>query len=130
MSTLRNELRDRLRPVIPAEYKLRPNGLALETITTPVLQIKQLRIRPAEEAGTGQLKVEMVLTMASPKSNPQAAEDDLDDDVVEVLAALDSIGWLNWSLAEKVTTGPDDRYLAYDITTEITTTIPEEADHA
>lgn len=130
MSTLRNELRDRLRPVIPARYVLRPNGLALETITKPVLQIKQLGIRPAEEGGTGQLKVEMVLTMVSPLTSPQKAEDELDDDVVEMLAALDTIGWLTWTRADKRTTGPDDRYLAYDITTEITTTIPEEADHA
>ena len=132
MSTLRQELRDRLKPLMPEGYKLRPNGLALESIPQPVVQIKQLRMRPAEQAGIGAagrgaLTVEMVLTMAVPHRDPQAAEDKLDDDVTEFVAALDGIEWLRWVDAEKVTTGPDDRYLAYDIRVEINTTPPKEA---
>lgn len=128
MTTLRHELRDRLRPIIPRDYTLRPNGLQLETITKPVLQIKQMRMRPSDEAPVGSLTVDMVLTMAVPQRDPQAAEDKLDDDVLEMLTALDQIGWANWTNAEKVTAGPDDQYLAYDITVTITTQHkPEEA---
>lgn len=128
MSTLRSELRDRLRPIIPRDYKLRPNGTTLEQLSGPVLQIKQLRMRPADEQPMGSLRVEFVLTMVVPLQSAQAAEDKLDDDVTEMVTAIDRIEWANWTLAEKVTAGPNDNYLAYDITVEVLTNFnPEEA---
>lgn len=127
MATLRAELRDRLAPIIPRDYKLRPNGLQLETPTTPVLLIKQLRMTPAVEAGLGQLVVEFVLTMVVPHKNPQTAENKLDDDVTTMLAAIDRIEWANWTAAEKRTAGPSDEYLAYDITLTVLTTYTPEA---
>jgi hypothetical protein len=127
MSTLREELRKRLTPVLPKGYVLRPNGLALETITKPVLQLKQLAMQPSAEAPMGSLTVEFVATMAVPQRNPQAAEDQLDDDVTEMVTALDQLPDLNWTRAQKVTAGPDDQYLAYDITITFNTAYDPEA---
>lgn len=122
MSTLRAELRKRLQPILPPDYVLRPNATPLDTITRPTLQLKQLALEPSREAPQGNLAVEFILTLASPLTAPQAAEDALDDDVVELLAALDRIEWVAWTRAEKVVTGRAEAYLAYDVTLTVQTT--------
>lgn len=123
MSTLRAQLRKALEGVLPERYALRPNALPLEGITKPTIQIKQLGMEPAAEAPQGCLAVDFVLTLASPLTAPQRAEDQLDDDVTELCAALDRLPGLNWTRAEKVVAGAGEQYLAYDVTMTVQTTL-------
>lgn len=121
MTTLRKQLSDRLRPLIPKAYTLRPNATQLEQLSGRVLLVKQLRLEPSPAAPVGSLTVEFVLTLVTPLTSPQAAEDQLDDDVTEIVTALDQLDDVTWTSAEKVTAGPSDNYLAYDIRLTCTT---------
>lgn len=127
MATVRKQLFEQLQAYLPKrKYTLRPNNTALEQIAKPTILVKQMAIRPAPEAPNGCLEVTFVVTLASPITSPQAAEDALDDDVLELLAALDNDGISIWAEARKVIS--DDRYLAYDIDLTTTTVKDERTD--
>lgn len=120
MATIRKQLYDQLTTYLPdRKYSLRPNNQALEQIAKPTILIKQLALRPAPAAPNGCLEAEVVVTLASPISSPQRAEDALDDDVLEILTALDEAGMSIWTEARKVVA--EDKYLAYDINMTLTT---------
>ena len=69
---------------------------------------------------------EYVVTVASPATDPAQADQDLDDDIADMLHALDMLRdengrpILRWTRAAR--TAVSDSYLAFDITVSVITT--------
>lgn len=123
-TTVRTALYDALKPLLIGKYSLRPNGTNLEQIAKPTVLVRLLTIQPTPERPLSSLTLGYTVTLASPKTSPQQAENDLDGDVFEILQRLDQIESVEWSQASKVTVS--DKYLGYDITVSMLTNPPDQ----
>lgn len=107
----RKTLHDAIGPHLPG-YKLIPNQRGVDVPDHRFVQISIREMRPSPTAA-GFIEVEFVVTVVTPLTTPQKAEDDLDDAVADLLRAIDQIEWADWQTAEKVVYG--SRHLAYDV---------------
>jgi len=86
----------------------------LPDVTSVTLKVRSVRRLPA--APIGHLEVDWILTVTSPYPSRERADPQLFDDLLDFIAALDTIpGWFAWTEANK-TVGDDLDRLAYDIT--------------
>lgn len=108
----RKVLGDRLAPHLPG-YKLILTSRNVDVPETKFVQISLKEFTPPTVA-SGFNDVRFIVTVVTPLTTPQRAEDDLDDLVADLLRAIDAIDGFRWEHAEKVTY--DERHLAYDIT--------------
>lgn len=115
--TVREWLETALTPLLPSTWRIIPNQSGIQTIDQVVVVFKQTEIEPLTQAPSGTLSNKVIITIIDPNSDPKTAENALDDTVLELVSALDSLPGLNWSGAKKVIV--NDTYLGWDITTTI-----------
>ncbi|MDJ0336436.1 hypothetical protein QMG83_14510 [Salinibacterium sp. G-O1] len=117
MGTLREQLADQLRPLLPAAWKLVDVERNVDATNTPVVQLKLGDIAKTDAAPQGMFTSTWTITIISPHQDITKAEYQLDDDVIDLLFALDTIPGVQWSAAKKVAV--DETRLGWDITTEM-----------
>lgn len=76
------------------------------------LMVKQRRLLPLPEAPRGAMRLEYVITVTHPATDPAVSEPALDDFVPAFLDDMRPETWFGWTDAVKNTDGPN---LAYDI---------------
>lgn len=113
MASIRKQLHDALAPHLPG-VKLVPSSRALDTLDRKVVQISLMELSRLPEAPLGKHRATFTVTVVTPLTTPQRAEDELDALVGDLVQAIDGIDWLSWESARKVLYS--DRYLAYDVT--------------
>lgn len=113
----RKVLADSLKPILPPDWAIIPSGRTIDAVPTTTVQLKQLSIIRTPAAPASNHTIEFVVTIAAPEQKTQAAEDRLDDQVVDLLHAFDDLQ-IAWTEARKVSV--TDRRLGYDITLTIT----------
>jgi hypothetical protein len=114
----RHALQKALKPLCPRRWKFIPYQRNLDTLSTTVVMLKQNDFEALPAAPHSTLLVGFTVTIVTPLTDPEKAEDALDDDVVALLHAMDAAGFA-WTKATKVLF--DDAHLAYDIDLTITT---------
>lgn len=114
---LRKFVTDALKPLLPTAWRLVPYSTNLDQISKPVVMLKLQTIAKLPEAPNSHRTVSYVLTVIEPKITPGALDDDLDDHVVDLLAAIDDLPNFAWTKAERVLFSDSNQ--AYDITLEI-----------
>lgn len=120
MPSFRSQLVDALTPVLPGSWELVPTQRTVDTLSHPIVQLSQISIRRDPNAPqSSALLTTFTLTVVDPLTDPERAEDNLDDEVLTLIFALDGLGWLRWTDATKVIW--QDSHLAYDITIETLT---------
>lgn len=112
MTTIRAQLSELLGPLIPKSWTLISEQRDPGVIARTTVIVKQDRIEKLPEAPLGSLQVSFILTVLTPHEDTSRAEDALDDSVLELTTALDSLAGTNWTSAQKVVAGD---YLGYDI---------------
>ncbi|MBH0054482.1 hypothetical protein I6E74_09925 [Salinibacterium sp. SWN139] len=115
--SIREQLADAITPLLPSTWKIVPNQVGVETLSKVTVVIKHLQMSKFPEAPIGHLQHELTITIIDPHTDQVRAENALDDSVLELVTALDSIPGLIIKLAKKVFT--DETYLGWDV--EITT---------
>ena len=115
MATLRSQLADELRSALPATVKIVdvPRGIDGIESKRPLILLYRSAVAKAPNA-IGTFFNTFSLWIISPNIDPKRSEDQLDEMLDEVLAALTSIGWLNWSQAVRSTFG-EQQAPAYEI---------------
>lgn len=122
MSTdLRSWFSTQLKPLLPERWRYIPNQNTPATITVPTLVYKHLEIEPLPEAPLGALRHRIVLTLLSPHEDDVKAENALDNEVIELITALDPHSVLAWETARKIRDEKTSR-LGWDITVTAITT--------
>ncbi len=116
--SIRKQLEDALTPHLPG-YRVIPNSRNVDVPDARFVQISLMEIIKLPEAPAGAHLAQFTVTVVTPLTTPNKAEDDLDAAVGDLLHALDEIGWLDWEVAKKVLYG--DRHLAYDVTVNAVT---------
>lgn len=113
--TVREWLTSQLTPLLPYGWRIAPS--LPETLKSVTVVFTQKTITKLQQAPSGHLSNEILITVIDPHSDPVRAENALDDSVLELVTALDSLPGLTWSEARKVIVS--DTYLGWDITTNV-----------
>lgn len=116
--TARAHLRDQLEPLLPTGWRLIPYQRMPRTIDQPTVLVKHISFEPLSQAPIGSLSNGLVVTIADPHADQEAAEDALDQAVLELCSALDALPTVLWTEAQKVTVGD---YLGWDISATVRT---------
>lgn len=119
--TLRAWFSAQIKPLLPTGWRYIPNQDTPATITVTTVVYKLLEIEPLPEAPIGANRNTIVLTVLSPHEDDVKAEDALDNEVIDLVTALDGHGQVSWSGAKKVRDPKTDR-LAWDVTVTVITT--------
>lgn len=108
-----------LRPKLPRAWKIIPYQTNIDTPDRVVVMLKLESIVRTPAAPLGAHDVKFVVTIVSPLTDVEKAEDALDAQVDALLHKLDELG-IAWTIAEKVKF--DDQHLAFDISLTLTST--------
>ncbi|MGA1838462.1 hypothetical protein VD659_16205 [Herbiconiux sp. 11R-BC] len=120
MTSLRQQLADMLKPLLPGNYRYVTSERDPGVLSAPTVFIRQRRIEPDPRIVTGSHLVTFAVTIATPLSGvDEKAEDDLDEHTGTLLAALDALPYISWSTADKAVY--TDTGISYDIALTIVT---------
>jgi len=122
-SEVRAWLDANLKPLLPTKWKWIPYQRDVDTLSAVTVWWKQSRITPDAAAPIGALKVEGTLTIASNLTDVTKAEEQLDQAVTDLCAAIDGLKGLAWTEATKVLVN-DQGSFGWDISVWTTATKP------
>lgn len=111
-------LQRKIKPLLPSRWLIKPTSDKADNVATTVVQFQQVSIAKLQQAPRGKLAIEFVMTIKSGMQQTQAAENDLDDDVLELLHALSASNVI-WRDCNKVRFDNQTR-LGYELTVTIT----------
>lgn len=100
----RHQFADALTAIVPSNYKViaDPRSLGeLDPAYKCYLQIVRQEIAKAPTNPMGDFLEKFELWVIEATTDPDESEDNLDDKLTEVLAALDTFSWLRWTRAER-----------------------------
>jgi hypothetical protein len=127
----RRWITDQLKPLLPRRWDLAVYTRKPDELSAPTVIVTLQRIERLKEAPLGSQLVSYLVTIVDPAQDWSQADRALDDEIVDLIAALDStrtpagVPVLRWDSAERNTW--NSTYLAFDITvTAIITATPKE----
>jgi hypothetical protein len=111
----RAQLAAALKPLLPSQVKLVdvPRSLDGVEANKPVVMLYREKLTKAPNA-IGDYLATFALWIITPGIDPKRAEDALDDILDDVILAIDAIDFIQWSTAERSTFG-DSQAPAYRI---------------
>lgn len=112
--TIRSDLAAALQPSLPKAWRIVPHNTDLDVVDRTVVMLHQKSIERAPEAPAGALRVIFSVLVIQPKVEPGTADDSLDEDVADLLLALDKTRAVTWQRADRATWA--DTNPAWDIT--------------
>ena len=118
MST-RQVLLDALKPQLPKRWKLVPYQTNLDTVDVVTVMFKIKTIGRTPAAPRVNHTVTFTVTIIEPKDTPGTSDDALDDELDDLLFALDATDDLVWRSATRVTYNATNP--AYDIDLDVIT---------
>ncbi|MET4053588.1 hypothetical protein ABID81_002966 [Frigoribacterium sp. PvP054] len=113
--TTRQQLADALKPALPAAWVLVPYSRNLDVLSKVTVMLHASRIERAPAAPMGALVSQFTITVIDPQDDPTRAWGALDDEVMELIFALDELG-VQWTAAEPVLV---QNNLGWEITIDI-----------
>jgi len=117
---------DRLKPSLPRRWALWTYTRTPDELSGPTVVVTLQKIQRLPEAPLGSQLVTYLVTVIDPATDWSQADKNLDDEIVDLIAGLDSIRnesglpVLRWTSADRNTW--NDTYLAFDITVEVVIT--------
>lgn len=105
-----------LKPALPKGWRLIPYGTDPGAIDRVTVLVWVESINREVNAPNTHRRVAYTLTVIEPKTEPGASDDALDNDLFDLLDALDESPNLTWSNGQRITWA--DSYPAYSITLE------------
>jgi hypothetical protein len=119
MAEIRQYLVDQLKPLLPSKWRWYAYIANPDVLSTPVAILQLQTITRTPEAPLSGHTVAFTLTIVEPKTDPAKREDPLDESLIELVYAIDTIPNVKWTRAERAMF--QDTYLAFDITLEVVT---------
>lgn len=113
VASIRKQLTDKLTPLLPG-IKIIPSSRNVDVPSKPFAQITLMEFQRLPEAPVGNHLVQFTVTIVTPLTTPQLAEDNLDALVADLVYGIDQLDNIYWTEAKKVVFS--ERNLAYDVT--------------
>ena len=115
--TTREQLVEALTPLLPKAWKVVPYSRNLDALSAPTVMVHLSNITRAPAAPQGALLSEFTVSVLDPQTDPERAQGALDDEVMDLIHAIDDLpGWIVWDSAEPTLVGD---YLAWDLKTTV-----------
>lgn len=108
-----DELAKALRPLLPKGWAIVASGRSIDETQKTTVQIRLLSIERSPIARLGAWQLNYRTTISVPEKLTANAEAKLDDQVLELLAAIETAN-ITWTKCEKVVLN-DGRRLGYDL---------------
>ncbi|GAA4170785.1 hypothetical protein [Gryllotalpicola koreensis] len=102
-----------LKPLLPAKWRFAPSQQSTDRLSTPVVKLQATNIVRPAGAGRGVVAIQFTASIYAPPSTTQTQEDAIDDEVLELIGAIERAG-LSWGEALK-TIDPNRANLAWEI---------------
>jgi hypothetical protein len=119
--TARKQVVDAIEPLLPKSWKVVPYLTSFDNIDRTVVMVHATRIAKFPQAPQGTYVIEFEATVLDPSKDPSRVWDELDDEVLEAIAALDTIDSLDWTGAEPVAvSGLFGWIITFSVPTQIT----------
>jgi hypothetical protein len=101
---VRHTLVEALRPLLPKSWRLIPYATNLDVVgTTPVVMLRLNDIEKLAQSPLSHRVATFSLLIIEPKTEPGRADDAIDDKLIDLLSALDTLGdGLTWSTATSI----------------------------
>lgn len=116
--SMRSNVVDQLAAELPKSWHVVDDERAINTIAKPTVIVSVRSFAPSDFAPLNNITVTIALLLLSPHTDAGKAEDQLDELIVTVLEAFQTLPNLTWTDATKIV--HLDRYMGYEITTEAT----------
>jgi len=118
---LREFVTDKLQPLLPPSWRLIPFTRKLDVIVQPVVMLNLQTVTRLQSAPQSHRLVSYTLTIIEPKADPKLSADSLDDELIDLLNAIDELENFSWKTATRVVFGeaPEPVLQAYDIALEV-----------
>jgi hypothetical protein len=122
---VRKWVEDQLTPHLPDTWRFIRYDTNVDRISQTIVMLKLQSIARTPSAPNSGHTVEFVLTVVEPRIDPKLREDDLDEKLIEIVYAIDTVPNIRWTNAQRVLF--NDTNLAFDITLEVVTSKDKEA---
>jgi hypothetical protein len=119
MTAPRLVVQNEIKPFLPRGWLIKPTSAKADNVSAVVVQFQQVRIERLPQAPRGKLAIEFLMTIKSGKEQNQAAENELDTAIIDLLYALSKAGII-WRDCDKRLYDNETR-LGYQLTLTITT---------
>lgn len=114
----RQSVINRLKPLLPRKWKLLPYGTNLDKLSVPVVMLTIQSITRTPQLPQSHRTYAATLSIFQPSTAPGRMDDALDDDLIDLLNAIDELDDVKWTKAERVLGNNDSNY-GFDITIEV-----------
>lgn len=106
MTSVRSQLVDDLKAALPA---MRIIGAAdpPDRVVKPTILIYQSNIERIDQFGLDRIRVDVTAWLLTGAESTEKAEAKLEDSLSDLLAALQPLGWIDWTACERLTFGED-----------------------
>jgi hypothetical protein len=125
VGAVRAYLVDELRPMLPDTWDIKPGESTPATLAKPTLYMDFGGIVPLSAAPMGAVQVNFTLTIADHHADVAMAEDGVDEQIFDLISALDAHPTILWTDAKKIRI-PQNNALAWQI--DINTTVKKKAE--
>lgn len=116
---MREYILDIIKPLLPRKWRYISTTTTLDAVDAVTVQLILERVDKVPETPFNKtlMQVTYDLTIIDPSTNPDNREQSLDDELIELLGALDAVPNLTWSGAERQIINPSsaNAYLGYSI---------------
>ncbi|MDP4333555.1 hypothetical protein Q7F20_09240 [Curtobacterium sp. A7_M15] len=102
MTSARQQVVDAITPVLPKNWRVVPYLTSFDALTQTIVMIHATGVERFPQAPAKTYQITFEATVLDPSKDPARVWDSLDDEVLEAIAALDTIDSLNWTGAEPV----------------------------
>lgn len=102
MTTARQQVADAIKPVLPKSWRLVPYLTTFDALDRVVLMLNPTKVERFPQAPQGTFAITFEATVLHPSKDEAKSLAALDDDVLETIAALDTIAAVNFTDASPV----------------------------
>lgn len=113
---LHKAVTDQIKAIAPKRWVFLSYGEAIESIKAPTVQLvlAQYKRHPQSGINPHMRQVVYALNLMEPTQAIGKSDEALDDELIDLLAAIDQIEGLDWESAD-LKTDPSGQYLSYEI---------------
>lgn len=117
LGDVRTYVHDEVKPLVPAAWDIKRGIVTPGTLSKTTVFLEYTSIAPLPAAPIGNALCTLNLTVASPLTDESKAEVAVDDNVVDLVLALDGHSRIVWTGAEKKVI--EDTYIAWTVSLNV-----------
>lgn len=121
---VRSWLAGEIAPLLPEDWRIVPGISSVKTLLVPAVYFEFTQLEKVSELPTGHARAVFDLIVVDPRTDLTAAEDQVDDHLVDLVLALDGHQQINWTGARKESIA--EQFFGWRVALTVLTSISKE----